>query len=910
MSSCVTFVIPAYNAEHTIGRCLGSLGQQTVARWAALVVDDGSTDSTKQIVSAMAACDKRIQSLSQPNLGVSAARNRGIAAAATDLVVFLDADDTIHPDYLKRMMATLAANPQAGAVCCGSLRLSSSGRWIERSAAPRLDISPSELCRRHSPAPLHALMIRHSQLVRAGGFDPALRCYEDWDLWLRLVAAGVVFAIEPKQLALYWRSAESLTSKGPQMMRAHPVVAERARMIDVAMALRDGAAAETVAAEDMQLETVLWNCGLAIGAGEDVAAVLGAINGKLHLPVGQHAAAHALLSGLSIGCQCRRTEFIHHWHGRAPAIMAFLDQLERRIGVAGAGYALMKALERETIRGDFSGVISLSRTTGVMIGWATMRDGLQLSGAIDSVMFRLPGARAVLEVPVWGSLSGAMARRLVLLGGWARLLQALQLNAMLSELMRRVDRPVRAAVRFARRLRSRNLTTGTGERIAPAALAPGLASDRPASDRLVSDRLASIIAAARAAVEAEPVGVRVVPRRAPGHEPFELEGDALVEAWDQFFETADPWNYESPYEQLKYDRTFAMIPPGPVGRALELACAEGRFTARLAGRAGHVRALDISRTALDRAAERCRDFTNVEYVASDFFASPIEGNWDLITCAEVLYYMPDAAGLAVLAGRVFDALNPGGYFIQAHAFDVANTPGRTGFDWATPCDGEQIATAFRGVPGLRHLREMVTDLYRIDLFQKIDEPCSTAVEQVPLGSDLDYRVARFVIWNGPVSRRAEVEHERAYQVPVLMYHRVAQDGPAELAPYRVTPHNFAHQMRFLRRRGFRSTSPDEWQSAGHRGSLIGRPILLTFDDAYLDFYETAWPILRSNDFTAHIFVPTAHVGGAAVWDREFGAPAPLMDWSMIAELAADGVTLRQPFGEPLAVRLPRFRTRC
>ena len=357
VSSYVTFVIPAYNAEHTVGRCLGSLAQQSVAHWTALVVDDGSTDSTRMIVAAMAACDGRIQVLSQPNFGVSAARNRGIEAAATDLIVFLDADDTIRPGYLKHMMAALAANPRAGAACCGSLRLSSSGRWIERSAAPRLDIRPYELCRRHSPAPLHALMIRRSELVRVGGFDTTLRCYEDWDLWLRLAAAGISFAVEPRQLALYWRSAESLTSKGPQMMKAHPVVAERARKMDADIARGRGEAAEIVPDIDMQIDTVLWNCGLAIGAGEHVAAVLDAVTGPLHLPAGQHAAAHAFLRGLSIGCQCRRTEFIHHWHGRAPAIVAFLDQLERRLGVPGSGYALMKALERETIRGDFGGVI-------------------------------------------------------------------------------------------------------------------------------------------------------------------------------------------------------------------------------------------------------------------------------------------------------------------------------------------------------------------------------------------------------------------------------------------------------------------------------------------------------------------------------------------------------------------------
>ena len=131
---------------------------------------------------------------------------------------------------------------------------------------------------------------------------------------------------------------------------------------------------------------------------------------------------------------------------------------------------------------------------------------------------------------------------------------------------------------------------------------------------------------------------------------------------------------------------------------------------------------------------------------------------------------------------------------------------------------------------------------------------------------------------------------RVFKVPVLMYHRIATDGPAELAEYRVAPQMLGHHLRFLRRRGFRSISIEEWQAdANGSGSLFGRPIMLTFDDAYLDFYETAWPILRESGFSAYVFVVTDKVGKTSDWDNKYGDPAPLMTWQQIKELASAGV---------------------
>jgi peptidoglycan/xylan/chitin deacetylase (PgdA/CDA1 family) len=245
-------------------------------------------------------------------------------------------------------------------------------------------------------------------------------------------------------------------------------------------------------------------------------------------------------------------------------------------------------------------------------------------------------------------------------------------------------------------------------------------------------------------------------------------------------------------------------------------------------------------------------------------------------------------------------LTPGGHFVHAHAYQLSDDPGRTGFDWGDPYGAQTIFEAFRDTEGLHHIRTVETELYRIDLFRRAEAGAvapSPVETRLALDTALEDSVAGCVVWGGAVVGRADVEEERAYEVPVLMYHRIGEDGPAALAPYRIAPADFEHQLRFLRRRGFRSVTPEEWDGAARRaGSMRGRPILLTFDDGYRDFAETAWPILKRNGFSAHVFIVTDKVGGCADWDAAFGPPAPLMTWQQIAALAAEGVT----FGSHLA----------
>jgi peptidoglycan/xylan/chitin deacetylase (PgdA/CDA1 family) len=127
------------------------------------------------------------------------------------------------------------------------------------------------------------------------------------------------------------------------------------------------------------------------------------------------------------------------------------------------------------------------------------------------------------------------------------------------------------------------------------------------------------------------------------------------------------------------------------------------------------------------------------------------------------------------------------------------------------------------------------------------------------------------------------------RLPILMYHRVARSGSPLLERFRVSPEQFEEQLRFLRNAGFRSATLAEWGEAmRHRRPLPGRRIMLTFDDGYQDFADHAWPLLQRYGFRAVVFLVTDEVGGENRWDAAFGETAPLLGWTEIRRLQAEG----------------------
>lgn len=104
-SSQVSIIVPCYNVENYIEKCIVSICNQTYKNIQIIIVEDGATDNTSEIIDRLALTDKRIQVLHKPNAGVSAARNSGIEIAKGEYIVFIDGDDYLATDYVEYMLS-------------------------------------------------------------------------------------------------------------------------------------------------------------------------------------------------------------------------------------------------------------------------------------------------------------------------------------------------------------------------------------------------------------------------------------------------------------------------------------------------------------------------------------------------------------------------------------------------------------------------------------------------------------------------------------------------------------------------------------------------------------------------------------------------------------------------------------
>ena len=199
----VSVIIPARNAAATLDVALDSLRAQTVPGWEAIVVDDGSTDGTAAVAHARALRDPRVRLLRAEAGGASSARNAGLAAASGRRLLFLDADDWVAPTHLERLLGQLAATPNATAAYCGYQRVMSDGSVGPATWRADIAMAPIQAFAHRPGTAIHAVLVDREAVLAVGGFDPALRTCEDWDLWQRLAQAGAQFVGLPEVLAFY-----------------------------------------------------------------------------------------------------------------------------------------------------------------------------------------------------------------------------------------------------------------------------------------------------------------------------------------------------------------------------------------------------------------------------------------------------------------------------------------------------------------------------------------------------------------------------------------------------------------------------------------------------------------------------------------------------------------------------------
>jgi glycosyltransferase involved in cell wall biosynthesis len=183
----VSVIMGAHNEERRVGNAIRSVQQQAFQDWELVVVDDGSTDRTAEVLEALARQDPRIRVLrNERNLGLAASLNRAIEASKGELIARMDSDDSNLPDRLERQVAFFRDHPEVDVLGGGAIEVNSSGSVLDERHRRETHDEMMVHIYRENPFLHPTVMGRRRFWEMTGGYNPrAWLGEEDYDLWLR-----------------------------------------------------------------------------------------------------------------------------------------------------------------------------------------------------------------------------------------------------------------------------------------------------------------------------------------------------------------------------------------------------------------------------------------------------------------------------------------------------------------------------------------------------------------------------------------------------------------------------------------------------------------------------------------------------------------------------------------------------
>lgn len=220
----ISVVIPVYNGAKTIGETIASVLNQTLSDFEIVVINDGSQDSTLDVLRSIS--DPRIKIFSYANAGQAMSRNRGIAHASGEFIALLDADDLWAPDKLEAQYNALEAHPDAVVAYSWTDYIDESGCFLNRgSYITKNGNIYADLLTKNFIENGSNPLIRKWAFAEVGGFDTSLKNADDWDMWLRLAACYPFVCVAAPQV-LYRCLTNSLSSN------IHSVEASNLRILE------------------------------------------------------------------------------------------------------------------------------------------------------------------------------------------------------------------------------------------------------------------------------------------------------------------------------------------------------------------------------------------------------------------------------------------------------------------------------------------------------------------------------------------------------------------------------------------------------------------------------------------------------------------------------------------------------
>ena len=236
----ISVIIPTHNYGHYISETLESLLEQTEQQWECIIIDDGSSDETREVVNSYVLQDSRFSYIYQDCQGVSAARNVGLAMAKGEYIQFLDADDVLLPRKLEMHKKYLEQHLDIDIVYSNTRYFANNDRTVlsysfdmnDKEWMPMTNEVNTALCYllQYNIMPIHAPLSRANLLQKVGYFTTATRYCEDWDYWLRCAihSADIRYLDQPEAISLIRVHQASATNNSIAMATGARLVKERA----------------------------------------------------------------------------------------------------------------------------------------------------------------------------------------------------------------------------------------------------------------------------------------------------------------------------------------------------------------------------------------------------------------------------------------------------------------------------------------------------------------------------------------------------------------------------------------------------------------------------------------------------------------------------------------------------------
>ena len=226
MEPVTSVIMSVYNGEQFLKQAIESILVQTLPNFEFIIINDGSTDRTGEILEHF--IDRRIVRINQDHSGLTRALNRGLLAARGDYIARIDADDMAQPDRLEKQLSFLRNNPDVMLAGSNCHNIDSNGTILSTTDFPCENAHIKWRLLFHNCIPHSSVMFCKDEIMKLGGYDNAITCAQDYDLWLRVAEKyGIANLKEPLALyriphgdAISHASAEKQKQMAEQIQRA------------------------------------------------------------------------------------------------------------------------------------------------------------------------------------------------------------------------------------------------------------------------------------------------------------------------------------------------------------------------------------------------------------------------------------------------------------------------------------------------------------------------------------------------------------------------------------------------------------------------------------------------------------------------------------------------------------------